>query len=420
MGRLSQEEVVTIGVLKEKGVPQREIARQLGVTEGSVRYHLRRAAEGVEDGRQDKPQLADVVSAVIERWVEDHGAERPVNVRELFDHLCSAHGYRGSYKSVLRYVRRRWGQPPIRTYRRVETVPGAQSQTDWGEHSSLDIGNGPQPLSVFAMSLSHSRMPAMIWQERKDLVSWLDSHNQSFRRLDGIAASNRVDNVKTAIAAGAGPWGTIHPAYHAYARSVGFHVDACRPRQPQEKGKTESKVKLSRRLGLGRRPYDGLEDLQAETDQRIEFWARRTTCPATGSSVWDSWQREREHLRPLPALLPRPFDVLVSRPVHRDATVHFEGRQYTVPFTFVGRTVEVRGCAGSVQIFGDDALLQEYPRHTECRILIDPSCYEGKATGRVLPPPPLGKMGRRLEEIRCAPVEQRPIDLYAALSEVAR
>jgi hypothetical protein len=53
-------------------------------------------------------------------------------------------------------------------------------------------------------------------------------------------------------------------------------------------------------------------------------------------------------------------------------------------------------------------------------VLIDPRCYEGEATERVLPPPPLGRMGRRLAEIAALPVEQRPLDLYAALAEVAR
>ena len=48
-----------------------------------------------------------------------------------------------------------------------------------------------------------------------------------------------------------------------------------------------------------------------------------------------------------------------------------------------------------------------------------PSCYEGKATDRVLPPRPLGRMGRKLQEIYEQPVAQRPIDLYAALAEVA-
>jgi hypothetical protein len=76
----------------------------------------------------------------------------------------------------------------------------------------------------------------VVWSERKDLLSWLTCHNRSFERLSGIAAVNRIDNVKTALSEGAGPWGTIHPAYRAYARAVGFHVDACNPRDPEAKG----------------------------------------------------------------------------------------------------------------------------------------------------------------------------------------
>jgi hypothetical protein len=38
----------------------------------------------------------------------------------------------------------------------------------------------------------------------------------------------------------------------------------------------------------------------------------------------------------------------------------------------------------------------------------------------VLPPTPLGRMGRRLQEIALMPPEQRPLDIYAALAEVAR
>ncbi len=34
----------------------------------------------------------------------------------------------------VRFVRARYPRPKIRTYRRVETPPGAQSQTDWGEY----------------------------------------------------------------------------------------------------------------------------------------------------------------------------------------------------------------------------------------------------------------------------------------------
>lgn len=53
--RLRREEIVTIQVLAEKGQNYCEIARVLGVSEGTVRYHLRRAAAGATDGRKVKP-----------------------------------------------------------------------------------------------------------------------------------------------------------------------------------------------------------------------------------------------------------------------------------------------------------------------------------------------------------------------------
>jgi len=417
--RLTKEEVMTIRVLEEKGVSKRSIARQLGVSEGTVRYQLK--AGDKEDGRQGKPELAAAVGSVIERWMEDRReGSRPVNVQELHEQLVSAHGYTGSYRSVLRYVRRRWGRPPIRTYRRVETVAGAQSQTDWGEFPRVQLGSEVESLSAFVMVLSHSRYPAVVWSWCQDQVSWLWCHNEAFRRLKGIPATNRIDNVKTALAQGAGAWGVLHPTYKAYARSVGFHIDACPPRAPQAKGKSEAKVRLSRLLlDVERLPVADLEELQAETDYRVDRWADRAICPATGMTVKESWLSEQEQLAPL-ALLPEPFDVAVRRPVHRDATVHFEGRQYTIPFAYVGRHVDVRGCAGRVQIFADDELLREYPRHTAERLLIDPTCYEGESTDRALAPPPLGKMGRKLQEIQETPVAQRPVDLYHALMEVAR
>ncbi len=419
--RLSQEEIVTIRVLAEKGQNHCEIGRTVGVTESTVRYHLRRSAEGAEDGRRDKPQRASTLTEVIAAWHADReGYARPINVMELYEHLVGEYDYPGSYQSVRRFVRRHYPKPRMRTYRRVETVPGAQSQTDWAEFRKVDVGAGPEPLSAFVMQLSHSRKAAVVWSRRKDLLSWLACHNAAFERLAGIAAVNRIDNVRTALASGAGPWGTIHPAYRAYARTVGFHVDACMPRDPQAKGKVEAAVRLSR-LRVDPRPqcFDHLEDLQHWTDARLLAWSKRALCPATGLTVDESWHRELERLQPLP-ILPEPFDMAVTRPVHKDCMVRFEERSYPVPFQWVGLRVEVRGCAGKVQILAEGQVLREYRRHTPERILIDPSCYEGEATDRVLPPRPLGKMGRRLQEIYEQPVEQRPVDLYAALAEVAR
>ncbi len=64
--------------------------------------------------------------------------------------------------------------------------------------------------------------------------------------------------------------------------------------------------------------------------------------------------------------------------------------------------------------------LARHPRGTKERILLDQRHFEGTPTNNILPPQPLGRMGKRLQEIYDLAPEARPLDLYAALLEVAR
>ena len=86
----------------------------------------------------------------------------------------------------------------------------------------------------------------------------------------------------------------------------------------------------------------------------------------------------------------------------------------------VGREVEVRGLAGRVQMLKDCAVIAEHPRGTDMLILRNEAHYEGEDTERIRAPMPLGRMGRRLQEIAAAKVQHRSLDLYARLAEVAR
>jgi transposase len=423
------EQIVTIQVLHERGESQRESARILGVSEGAVRYHLRRARDGAADGRQKPARieqlgLADAVAHWWQAQVEILGPQRPPSVQLLHEYLGAEYGYSGSYKSVRKFVRARYGRPPIRPFRRVETPPGAQTQSDWGEFPRLDLGDpdGPTTVYAFVMVLSHSRKEAVVWSRSMDQLAWHHVHNEAYRRLGGVAAVNRIDNLKTGIAHGCGAWGQINEQYRVYARTMGFHIDACEVRAPEQKGKTERRVGDCKGLNVEGQHFDGLAGLQAWTDADRAARAIKRICPATGLSVAASWEAEKPFLRPLPALLPEPFDLVKTVPVHKDCVVHFEGRSYVVPFIYVGREVEVRGCSGRVQILDPQTarVLLWYPRHTQERIWIDPTCYEGPGTAEVIPPKPLGRMARKLQEIAALPVEQRPMDLYAALAEVAR
>jgi len=411
---------MTIKALASRGATKSEIARLLGVTEGAVRYQVKRFERGQIDGRARQRFKAEVLSAAIDQWRvnQEHS---PINLAALHACLCDEYGYTGSLRSVQRYWRHAYPAPAIRARRRVETPPGAQAQVDWAHFPGVILAGIPTDLLALHMVLSFSRKQAIVWSPAKDMLAWLGCHSACFTRLGGVPATVRVDNEKTAIARGAGAWGTINPAYRRYATTMKFHIDACPPRQPQCKGKVERRVR-DQRLAINPygRPFASLAELQQWTDARIEILSHERRCPATGSSVSQAWTEERARLTRVPETLPEPFDLVATRQVSLDGLVSFEGRQYSVPFQRIGQRVEVRGTAGQVQILKACEVVATHPRGTPARLVIDQAHYDGSSTEHVLAPPPLGRLGARIQELAQAPVAHRSIDLYAALAEVAR
>lgn len=410
---------MTLKHLAALGQPQREIARILGVTEGAVRYHLRRLSAGATDGRTQQPFLAADSAEAIAHYVAS-GSDGPVNLAALHAWLVAESGYRDSLRSVQRYFRAHFPRPRLRARRRVETPPGAQAQVDSSEWPRVMIAGRVHYSYLFYMGLSYSRFSARVWSIRKGQLAWHLVHNKSFRRLEGGPATARVDNERTAVSRGAGPWGEINFRYRSHARQLWFHIDACPPRCPEYKGKIERGNRDDRRWReFTRRHWDSFEQLRAWTDAQGLAEVERRLCPATGATVIEVWQWEKPFLQPVP-LLPEPFDVVVTRPVSLDCLVAFESRPFSVPFAWAGQRVEVRGCAHVVQVYAGGEIIAQHPRHDREGLVIDQRCYEGESTDRVTSPTPLGRMGRRLQEIAAMAPQQRPLDLYAALAEAAR
>ena len=95
------------------------VARLLGVSEGTVRYHLERLATGAMDGRGMKTFKAASVAEAIEHWRQS-GQDGAINLAALHAWLVAEHGYDGSLRSVQRFWARHYPAPVIRARRRVE------------------------------------------------------------------------------------------------------------------------------------------------------------------------------------------------------------------------------------------------------------------------------------------------------------
>lgn len=232
---------------------------------------------------------------------------------------------------------------------------------------------------------------------------------------------NRIDNLKTGVARGGGSLAVLNESYAAYARTMGFHIDPHQVRQPQQKGKVERRVGVFKTLDLSRE-FESIQSLQSYVDETLNRDSMSRKCPVTGKSVHDSWLDERTLLRPLPATFPEPFDLIKQAKVHKDCTIRFEGRTYSVPYRFSGGQVEVRGCCETVQIVDPQTgqPVKVYPRKTEEKVLIDASCYEpnqrGNETSALPHPLPLGAIGKHLQRIADQGVAVRSIDVYEQIA----
>lgn len=421
--KLEERHLICAEVLLQGGRSVRSVAEELGVDESTLRHRLKR--RGLEDGRRGKKEACESFGSAIAAWMDDQQLaaeekDRPEAIISLYDDLVTM-GYTGSYKALVRYVRRRQASPIIRPKRRVEVRPGSQGQIDWTAQALniVDLG-GPVVLQAFCMSLGFSRMWAVVWAPNQKMASWIHCHNGTLKRLGGVPWTLRHDLTKTAVVSGSGPWAVHNEGYNSYADQLGFLPDACQAYRGDHKGKVERRNRDIKWLQVRKDElFQSLESLQAATDERGLARAKHLTCPITGGSVYDAWLRERDHLTRLPETLPDPFDVQVSRCVTSDCLVNFEGRQYQVPAQFVQRDVQVRGCAQTVEIYSGAQLLRVYPRSTECRILLSQALYDADvpADARVAKPMPLGRIGREivLENSWEWDAPQRSIDVYARL-----
>lgn len=428
MARLRTDALMVAQQMVERRVPVRQVARQLGVDESSLRYRLGRSVEA-PDGRQERPSVLDGwdarVDAVLARFDDPRlRGETGGTVEATVVHgvLEREYGFLGSYQAVRRYLTRRF-PVPVQAIRRVETPPGVQAQHDWFEWTSR-VGGVVQPLAGLIGTLSHSRATFVWVSVGMQQLAWQTGHLALFRRYGGVPLWIRIDNLKTGVASGAGPTAVLTPAFATFARTCGFGVDPCRPACGSDKGKTERNVRTHRSVfaDLLVAAWADLPALQDALDARSALVQAERRCPITGTSIAEALTAERALLQPVPDLH-ELFDCVVARRVSRDCLVSFESRRYSVPFAWIGRQVEVRGTAQEVVVWAEGQAIARHPRHTRRTLVLEPAHYDGTSTARVIAPTPLGR--RAQLQLAAAPpytallpapeAVQRPLTQYLTL-----
>lgn len=342
--RLDTEEVDCIMKGKKLELSNCEIARKLGVTEGAVRYQLKQAALGLEDGRKNKPSQLDGFMPYIKSWIDDYKDEkkRP-SIRLLYDILVEKHGYHNSYDALRRYVRKHFPDfVKKKVWLRIETPPGILLQVDWKEDIKVQMGEWGNWVVVQALvfTLGFSTKPVVVYSELRDVESFICCHQEGFRRLGGLPQFIRPDCLGSAVRKWRGLNSELNSRYERYIRRLGIEVFPSRPYTATDKGKVEKRIRdYFSRMDFKHQVFRDMSDLQRVTDLKLKALESCWRCSSTGLSVSESFHYEQPHLKALPQHFP-PLPVRERYlSVRNDGTVNFCNNYYQLGRTYVGHNV---------------------------------------------------------------------------------
>jgi transposase len=353
----------------EPGVSIRALASRFGTHRRTVRDALGSAVPPPRKPVVRACPVLDRWKSIIDAWLEaDRVAPRKQRhtARRVWQRLLDEHQAQVGESTVRRYVaevRRR--QPP----RLVEVkVPqhhplGDEAEVDFGK-LAFWLAGVPTDGWMFVLRLSASgRGFHRVYLNQAQQV-FLDGHVQAFEQLGGVPARIRYDNLKPAVQRVLKGRDRVEAERFIALRShYGFDSFFCQPGQEgaHEKGGVEGEVGRFRRRHLVPMPrVDTLAELNELMAAADEDDLRRWIS-GRAISVGEHFALEAQLLQPLPA---EPFDpsVLLTPRVDAKSRVCVRRCFYSVPVRFVGRRVEVRLGAETIDVLEGARMVASHPR----------------------------------------------------------
>jgi transposase len=343
--------------LKRQGLSLSQIAALTGFNRRTIRKYLTQPDTPRYGPRRPRPTKLDPFKPHLERRLSQGVWNATVLLRELRER-----GYDGGYTALKDFLR------PLRTaaaqvaVRRFETPPGHQAQVDWGHLGQVRFGDQAWPLSVFVLTLGHSRALFADLATDQTMPTFLGLHEAAFLELGGIPQEILYDRVKCVVL-GTNDRGEVqwHPLFAEFTRYWGFTPRLCRAYRPQTKGKVESGIGYLRKNFLCGRQAADVPDLRGQLRGWVGAVANQRVHGTTHQSVAVAWAAEQPHLQALSNRTAFPLVPKQVRRVARDAYVSYRTNRYSVPWEMVGQELMLREVEGYLELLRDTVRVARHP-----------------------------------------------------------
>src|ERR1035437_8499398 len=271
------------------------------------------------------------------------GLSRGRNAMGIWQDLVDGHGFRSSYQSVQRFVRKLRGAASPEARVIIETKLGEEAQVDYGTGPMVrDPDTGKyRRTRLFVMTLGSSRKCVRLLAFRSSARVWAELHEKAFRRLGGSPRVVVLDNLREGVLSPDFYDPGLNPLYRDVLAHYGVTALPCKVRDPDRKGKVESGVGHAQMTPLKGKKFESLEEAQAYLDQWEERWADTRIHGRTKRQVAAMFAEEKPFLQTLP-LEPFRYCQYGERTVHIDGCVEVDAAYYGAPPGWIGRKVNVQ------------------------------------------------------------------------------
>jgi transposase len=368
-----------------------ELSASLGVDPKTVRKYVAPAlAAGLSPGgpalsRQQWaalaadwfPELGDR-SSLQSTWSEIEGHREQiktwlvhgVTVSTIHQRLRDNLGLSASESSLRRWISANLAEEATRNAVVVlrDTPPaGEEAQVDYGMLGRwFDPGTGRRRrVWGFIIVLAFSRLMFLRPVLKMDQRSWVEAHVLAFEFFGGVPLRIVPDNLKTGVITPDLYDPLINRAFAELATHYRTLIDPARALKPRDKARVERPVPYARDSFFAGRAeeFTSMEHMQAEAMRWNRDVANVRRCrPLDGVAPIDLFMAEEAHT--LQALPRTAFELAAwtKVKVHPDIHVKVGKALYSIPWRYIGKSLDAKEANRTVAFFLDGALVKTHVR----------------------------------------------------------
>ena len=333
------------------------IATQLRVHHGTVRRVLAQAGVPLAPIMIRASIAAPYVAFIVETLTK-----YPTLRASRLYQMVKERGYPGAPDHFRAIVAQWRPRRAAEAYLRLRTLPGQEAQCDWAHFSTLTVGRATRPLMAFVMVLSYSRQLFLRFYLGAAMNYFIRGHVEAFHAFSAVPRVLLYDNLKSAVLERVGDAIRFNPTLLELAAHYRLEPRPVAVARGNEKGRVERAIRFVRDAFFAARTFRDLADLNAQADAWCQGAAADRLCPEDRvRTVRMVFAEEQPRLLALP---PNPFptEERIEVDIGKTPYARFDLNDYSIPHTYVRRTVTVLATLDTVRVCDGQTLLASHPR----------------------------------------------------------